>query len=86
MKNIRKIVKEIMTESIQTSLPKEYYDWFDNLWDNNADMYEWYELAHTINPDLSFREWEHAWQYLNIDNPVKNQARKEFMMGALGRY
>jgi hypothetical protein len=41
----------------------EQSDWFDNLWENEADVYEFYELAEDIEPTVNKNEFLRNWQW-----------------------
>jgi len=61
-------------------------DWFKNLWENQADQYEFHKLAVEIKPSLSFSEFEKGWQYRTVLHPSYKQARIEFINILFGWY
>lgn len=68
-----------------------YRQWFKNLWEANADQYEFYELANEIHckvfgSPLSFSKWEEAWQYRSILSSNYKQAKIEFINALVGWY
>ena len=52
--------------------------WFRNLWQGHADEYEFYDLAAHLDPTLTFREFDHYWQYAYVLDPCYTYARQEF--------
>ena len=60
--------------------------WFKNLWENNADEYEFYELVKTIRPDLTFQEFDRAWQYRIILANNYKTAINEFINAVMSFY
>jgi hypothetical protein len=66
-----------------------YRRWFRNLWDTNADRYEFYGLADEIHrkafgSSFSLSKWEKAWQWRTVLHPDYKQARVEFVNAVLG--
>ena len=53
---------------------------FSLLWEQVADEYDWFDFAKSIRGDLTFDQWDHAWQYCLINHPDFNQAQREFLM------
>jgi hypothetical protein len=50
-----------------------------NLWNANANQYEFYELAKRINPDITFQQFDKGWQYRTVLDPKLSIAREEFL-------
>lgn len=65
--------------------PKQW-ETHKDLWDENADLYKWYEFVKEINPELTMKQWDHAWQWLVINNPSYKQAKAEFLMAVNQAY
>jgi hypothetical protein len=45
-------------------------DWFNELWESNADKYDFYKLVLTIVPDCKFTLFDGAWQAYPVLHPV----------------
>lgn len=52
---------------------------FRNLWEANSNQYEFYELAKRINPNITFNEFEHGWQYRTVLHTKLSIAKDEFL-------
>ena len=65
-------------EIIRKRLEKREY-WFRNLWENNADLYEFYKLAKAICKDIEFEEFYEAWQFRTVLHEDYEQAKVEFI-------
>jgi len=63
---------------------KENEDWFRNLWEAEADEYEFYELARHIVPNLDFETFDKGWQYRLVLHPDYKQALIEFFNILIG--
>jgi hypothetical protein len=68
---------------------RSYRRWFRNLWDANADRYEFFKLADEIHrkafgSSLSLSKWDKAWQWRTVLHPDYKQARAEFVSAVLG--
>jgi len=61
-------------------------EWFDNLWESNANCAEWFGFVQVINPGLSYVQWEIAWQWRTILHENRDQAIIEFVNAILGWY
>lgn len=60
--------------------------WFANLWESNADRYEFFELAREIEPTLTLAQFEYGWQYRTVLNPDFKTAGDEFVNLLCGWY
>ena len=61
----------------------ENYEWFRNLWNKSANLYEFYELYRKVRKDtgLELRDFTHydrLWQSYNILDPIFSTALKEW--------
>ncbi|MGI9951245.1 hypothetical protein V3F56_02695 [Moorellaceae bacterium AZ2] len=68
---------------------RTYAPWFRNLWDANGDVYDFYPVAQEISRkvcgrDLSFSDWERAWQYRTVLAVDLKTAREEFANAVVG--
>ncbi|MEW6227269.1 MAG: hypothetical protein AB1700_04135 [Bacillota bacterium] len=62
---------------------------FRDLWEADADQYEFYKLADEIHrkafgSPLSLSEWDRAWQWRVVLHPDYKQAKVEFVNAVLG--
>lgn len=69
----------------------EFAEWFDSLWENNANQYKFYELANALHEEvfgelLEFSRWEHAWQYCAVWHEDEKEAKQELIRALLGLY
>lgn len=70
---------------------RKYSRWFRNLWETNADRYEFYKLANEIcraafGTSMDKKTWDEAWQFRTVLHPNYKQARIEFVNAVLGWY
>lgn len=70
---------------------RKYFRWFRNLWETNADRYEFYKLASEIchaafGTSIDKKMWDEAWQWRTILHPDYKRARTEFVNAVLGWY
>jgi len=70
---------------------RKYRSWFKRLWEDNADWYDFYQLAAEVYREafglsLSLDTWERAWQYRTVLHPNYRVARQEFINAVLGWY
>lgn len=63
-----------------TELKKQEYEIFKGLWDMVADRLQWFELAVSLNNEITPEEWDHAWQHCTINHPNLKQAQREFLL------
>lgn len=63
-----------------------YRRWFNNLWESNANEYDFFELAKAIIPSITFNYFDRGWQYTTILNKDKNYAWNEFQIAIYGCY
>ena len=57
------------------------------LWSTHADQYDWWEqLARHIRPDMTFEQWDYAWQYCNMTVGHWNYAKSELMLALNGTF
>ena len=64
----------------------EREDWFRSLWEENEDVYEFYELAQEISPNVTLGMWEKAWAGRVILHPDYETAKVEFVNAMAGWY
>jgi hypothetical protein len=57
--------------------PQQQY--FRNLWERNANQYDFYELAIEMRPDITFQEFWHGWQYRTVLHPKISEGKKELL-------
>jgi len=84
IENTKKIIR-LLTHS------RTYAPWFRNLWNTNGNVYDFYPLAQEISRkvcgrDLSFSDWERAWQYRTVLANDLKVAREEFANAVVGWY
>ena len=65
---------------------RRYRRWFRNLWEANADEYEFFELARAINPGMTFPEFDLGWQHCVVLHPDLSQAVREFTIVLFGGF
>lgn len=87
MEHIVSILKETY-RNIERNLDRK---WFKNLWENNGNIYDFYELAKdvyykTFKKELSFEDWDKAWQYRTILHENYKVALNEFINALMGFY
>lgn len=61
-------------------------EWFEVLWEQNADEYRWFELAQTIKPTMTFTEFDKGWQHRNVNCEKIEQSLVEFTNLLFGWY
>lgn len=69
-----------------TELPKGTKQWHRRLWEQNANRYNFFELAQHIKPDITLRQWEHACEFCTLLACTHKQAVTEFLMAINGTY
>lgn len=62
------------------------WDWFKHLWLNQANEYQYFELAQTVRGNFTYQLWDRAWVNRLINHPEYKQARIEFINAILGWY
>jgi len=62
------------------------WKWFKNLWKKNANQYEYWDMIIKSGIEITFSEWDRAWQYCIINHPDYKQAKVEFEMAINGWY
>lgn len=67
------------------TIPEEHLEEFENLWDSNANEYRWFEFAKVFYPDITFNEFDHAWQWTSILNEDIEVAKSEFILAINNR-
>jgi hypothetical protein len=63
---------------------KYYRSWFKQLWKNNANEYQFFELATKIVPSINFEYFDHGWQYRTILHENYKTAKEEFLNVLIG--
>ena len=53
---------------------------FRVLWNNNANEYEFFELAKKIDNRITFCKFDKGWQYCTIKNDIFSVAKDEFLI------
>jgi len=83
-KNLTQLVSELKKayQGIHKAVDWEH---FRNLWENNADLYEFYELAQKTT-GITFEQFNKAWQYRTVLCEDYDQAKDEFINLLLGWY
>ena len=61
------------------SLTRTQSQYFRNLWERNANQYEFYELATEIRPGITFREFDRGWQWRTVLHPKISVAKIELL-------
>ena len=59
---------------------------FRELWNNNSDEYEFYDLAKKIDNRLTFAKFDYGWQYCTILNENFKIATNEFLIAINGTF
>lgn len=62
------------------------WTWFRHLWLQSACCEEYFELAESVEPDLTFDKWNYGWQWRNVNHPDYDQAQVEFINILLGLF
>jgi hypothetical protein len=60
------------------------WDWFKHLWTQSANQHDYFELAKSVKPGLTFDRWGYGWQYKTVNHPDYEQAQVNFINILLG--
>jgi len=60
--------------------------WFTNLWESGANAEQWYPFVKDFSHGMTFRQWDHIWQWCTILAEDIEDAKREFVSGILGWY
>ena len=68
----------------KTIRKRENYNWFKNLWNKDANLYEFYELYKKVRADMGgephdFDYFDNLWQHYNLLSSKITQALNEWV-------
>jgi len=61
---------------------KQLTDWDEwrNLWENSANRLDWWEMAYSVNPQMTKGQFDKGWQWCQLLHENEATARQEWVM------